>query len=57
MTKALQVKLLAGILAVLTVIAGLLIRGGQPIAVQASSHEEKAFAQKVVPSKRHALIP
>lgn len=57
MTKALQVKLLAGFLAVLTVIAGLLIHGGQPMAVQASSHEEQTFSQKVVPSKRHALIP
>jgi hypothetical protein len=59
MTKAIQVKLLLAILAVLVVIAGLLIRGGRPAIVltQKDVELQKKLAQKVQPSDRRYLVP
>jgi hypothetical protein len=58
MTKALQIKLLAAILAVLGVIAGLMTRGGRPIQVTAADQQlQQKLALKVQPSKRPYLVP
>lgn len=61
MTKAIQIKLLAAILAVLGVIAGLMVRGGRTVeATQqpaTTSHEEQRLRQFVAPTKKHQLIP
>jgi len=60
MTKALQLKLLAGILAVLGVIAGLAVHGGRPIEVtKADQQLQQKLAQKVMPDAKHNryLVP
>jgi hypothetical protein len=54
MTTALKIKLLAGILAVLGVIAGLVVRGGRPIEVtKANQQLQHKLAQKVMPDAKH----
>lgn len=58
MTKALQIKLLIAILAVLAVIAGLIKRGGQSIPVTDADRKlQQKFSQKVQPRDRHYLVP
>ena len=58
MTKALQIKLLITILAVLGVIAGLLTRGGRPIPITPEDRQlQQRLAQKVQPSDHHYLVP
>ena len=67
MTTALQIKLLAGILAVLGIIAGLIIRGGRPVEVAkpatvehrlvTNGDEEKEYRRFVAPTTKHKLIP
>ena len=58
MTKALQIKLLITILAVLGVIAGLLTRGGRPIQITTEDRQlQQSLAQKVQPSDHHYLVP
>lgn len=56
--NSLQAKLLAAILAILIMIAGLMIRGGRHIEVTA---EDQAFGQalekKVQPSPHRYLVP
>ena len=58
MRNTLQVKLIAGILAVLAVIAGLMLRGGRHIEL---SHEDRQLQQKleqkVQPSPKKYLVP
>jgi hypothetical protein len=59
-THALQIKLLAAILAVLVVIAGLLLSGGRP-SIQLTEQERKDQRQlekkmSHVPSKKY-LVP
>jgi hypothetical protein len=54
MTKALQIKLLAGILAVLGVIAWLAVRGGRSIEVtKADQQLQQKLGQKVMPDAKH----
>jgi hypothetical protein len=58
MTKAIQIKLLIAILAVLGVIAGLLTRGGRPIPITTEDQQlQQKLAQKVQPRDRHYLVP
>jgi len=58
MTKALQIKLLITILAVLGVIAGLLTRGGRPIQITTEDRQlQQRLAQKIQPRDRHYLVP
>ena len=68
MTSALQIKLLAAILAVLGVIAGMLIHASRPVDLltgkppdattqQRQSVEEQQFRKFIEPSKKHRLIP
>jgi hypothetical protein len=58
MTKALQIKLLAVILAVLGALAALLIRGGRPIAVTPQDRQlQQKLAQKVQPSAHRYVVP
>jgi len=59
MTKAIQIKLLVGILAVLGVIAGLLTRGGRPAIVltEQDQQTQKKIAQKTAPSAHRYLVP
>jgi hypothetical protein len=58
MTRALQIKLLAGILAVLGVVAALLIRGGRPIAVTPQDRQlQQKLAHKVQPSPHRYVVP
>lgn len=72
MTGAIQIKLLAGILAVLGVIAGLVIRGGRPVEVMSAKpvaaaanqqpstdDHERQFRRFIAPSKakKPYLIP
>jgi len=58
MTKALQIKLLAVILAVLGVVAALLIRGGRPIEVTQHDRQlQQKLAQKVQPSTHRYVVP
>ena len=51
MTKAIQLKLLIAILAVLGVIAGLLLRGGRPSVVLTPQDQQ---LQKKLAQKNHA---
>lgn len=58
MTKALQIKLLAVILAVLGIVAALLIRGGRPVKVTRQDRQlQQRFAQKTQPSSHHYVVP
>ena len=58
MTKALQIKLLAAILAVLGVVAALLLRGGRPIKVTQQDRQlEQKLARKTQPSAHRYLVP
>jgi hypothetical protein len=58
MTRALQIKLLAGILAVLGVIAALAVRGGRPIPVtKADQQLQRKLEQKVMPSPKRYVVP
>jgi hypothetical protein len=58
MTKAIQIKLLIAILAVLGVIAGLLTRGGRTIQITPEDRQlQQKFAQKVQPRDRHYPVP
>jgi membrane protein implicated in regulation of membrane protease activity len=58
MTKALQIKLLAVILAVLAVVAALLIRGGRSIEVTQQDRQlQQKLAQKVQPSSHSYVVP
>jgi hypothetical protein len=58
MTKALQIKLLAAILAVFGVIAGLMTRGGRPIQLTPADQQlQQKLALKVQPSKHPYLVP
>jgi hypothetical protein len=58
MPKALQIKLLAAILAVLGVVAALLMRGGRPIAVTPQDQKlQQKLAQKVQPSAHRYVVP
>jgi hypothetical protein len=58
MTKAIQVKLLIAILAVLVVIASLMKRGGNPIQVTPADRQlQRKLAQKLQPSPKRYLIP
>jgi len=57
MTKALQIKLLITILAVLGVIAGLLTGGGRPIQITPEDRQlQQRLAQKIQPRDRHYLV-
>ncbi len=58
MTKALQIKLLAVILAVLGIVAALLTRGGRPIKVTQQDRQlQQKFAQKTQPSSHRYVVP
>jgi hypothetical protein len=59
MTKAIQLKLMIAILAVLGVIAGLLIRGGRPSVVLTPQDQQlqKKLAQKTMPSAKRYIVP
>ena len=58
MTRALQIKLLAGILAVLGVIAALAVRGGPSIPVtKADQQLQRKLEQKVMPSPKRYVVP
>ena len=68
MTTALQIKLLAAILAVLGVMAGLIIRGGRPLEVMSAQpvpvakqplkdDHEQQYRRFVEPTKKRTLIP
>jgi hypothetical protein len=59
MTKALQIKLLVAILAVLGVIAGLMIRGGRSsiVLTDKDKQTQKTFGQKAQPSAKPYLEP
>lgn len=58
MTKAVQIKLLAVILAVLGIVAALLIRGGQPIKVTQQDHQlQQKLGQKAQPSSHRYVVP
>jgi hypothetical protein len=59
MTKAIQIKLLVAILAVLGVIAGLLLHGGHPSVVVTQQDQElqKKLAQKTMPSAKRYIVP
>jgi len=59
MTKAIQLKLLIAILAVLGVIAGLLLRGGRPSVVLTPQERQlqKKLAQKTMPSTKRYIVP
>jgi hypothetical protein len=58
MTRAIQIKLLIAILAVLGVIAGLLTRGGRPIQVTPADEQlRQKLAQKIQPSKHDYVVP
>ena len=58
MTKALQIKLLAGILALLGVVGALLLRGGRPIEITPQDRQlQQKLSQKVRPQDRHYLVP
>ena len=58
MTKTLQIKLLAGILALLGVIAALLLRGGRPIEITPQDRQlQQKLSQKVQPRDRSYLVP
>jgi hypothetical protein len=58
MTKALQIKLLAVILAVLAAVAALLIRGGRSIEVTQQDRKlQQKLAQKVQPSPHRYVVP
>ena len=58
MTKGIQIKLLAAILGVLIVIAGLLARGGRSIEITPADRQlQRKLSQKVAPPDRKYLIP
>ena len=58
MRNTLQVKLLAAILAVLGVIAGLMIRGGRHIELSQEDRQlQQKLEQKVQPSPKKYLVP
>ena len=58
MTKAIQIKLLVAILAVLAVIAGLPKSGGHSIQVTKADRQlQQKSLQKVQPSGRRYLVP
>jgi hypothetical protein len=58
MTNALQIKLLAVILAVLGVVAALLIRGGRPIEITQQDRQlQQKLGQKVQPSAHRYVVP
>ena len=58
MTKALQIELLAVVLAVLAAVAALLIRGGRSIEVTQQDRKlQQKLAQKVQPSAHRYVVP
>lgn len=58
MTKALQIKLLAVILAVLAAVAALLIRGGRSIEVTQQDRQlQQKLAHKAQPSAHRYVVP
>ena len=58
MRNTLQIKLLAAILAVLAVIAGLLVRGGRHIELTPEDRQlQQKLEQKVQPSPKKYLVP
>jgi hypothetical protein len=58
MTNTLQIKLLAAILALLSVIAALIFRGGRHIEITHQDRElQQTLEHKVQPSPRKYLVP
>ena len=58
MRNTLQVKLLAGILALLAVIASLMIRGGRHFELNQEDRQlQQKLEQKVQPSPKKYLVP
>ena len=58
MTKALQIKLLATLLGVLVLIAGLLAHANRPVEITPADRRlQKKLEQKVQLPDRHYLVP